>query len=535
MNRRARSKSRSRNVRFPRPTTPARAGPSRAVSQTRKGRKRTRPNPGAGAPIALRAMRAPRNNNTCILRGTDIVDVIRVSNTNTLGTVLYSFEYNPALLAGTRLKSMAGNWLRWRPVRTRIGVQGSAPTIIGGQVGVMWLSDAKERLPRVPLNLLRKVGATEPHMLVTLWDKKWMSVNTPPVQRWLYVNPSEDDSRHGRFVVVITGDTTTYTGYINLTLQLDWVVAFDSTDVTEEETTSQIVRADEGYYPYFSTYSSKLTIGPDRVTLSENSSGGYNNLVRFSKMLPDTVYVPDDTIELYTSTTVKSKVGAVVRMKEVTDPLVWVFQKESDAQEYIKTSDINKVAKFYVSGGWSTGNPNYRSKVVSLFGPQQVLPAYEPSGPGVSQLQANVGAIADGGVRIDPEFNKVSVSNATHAGLPVPLEVISIDGSSIPLLERHARIAGVKVLPASAQTVNVAAELLETEPEGSEKSFEVVEDRTFLDSTTLTIDYDREYTRHPTGHDIFLTGPSDIPSTADGLRRVMRLCEERLRTLHLEQ
>lgn len=315
--------------------------------------------------MAVAAPRLRQIRNTVVMSGTEVLSILNLQMGTKAGRVLMYQAFNPVVLDGTRLASLAKNFMRWKPISLRLGLVGAAPTTTPGQLAMCWVADPRERLPTGELAMVRKVGAISPRVISHLWENKWLIINRQPIQKWLYTNPKEEDAFHGAFLVVCMAGLSGGTGVVQTTLQLDWKICFDGSDVNAEDDETQLVNADEGYYPYFTTYSSHLP-QTDRLTVMNGTQGGYAEICRFSLAEPDLVYVPvkSDALKYYDTQGQEKNVAAIVRMKEVPDPLMWCFATTADATKYVQKGDISNVIKYYKGGEWAVGNPLFKPKAL---------------------------------------------------------------------------------------------------------------------------------------------------------------------------
>lgn len=292
-----------------------------------------------------------------VVTGEDILSVQTFRSTELGGgSVLAQYQISPRAFHGTRLAQMASMWNRWCPIHLTFTARSTAPTIAGGIVAAAWSSDDKELLPRDQVSLVRKLGVLPHVQQGAFWQPIVVNVTEAPVQRWLYTDLGQDDTFHGCFILVCVGAPSSITGTVDFTVSLKWTVRFEAPDIiTSHSEPTIVVRADDGYDPYFTTFSG--SVNNSKLTLECASAGGYSSIVRFSAMVPGVVYEPaSDTLSYYKksgATYTTESVGALVRMKERPEPFVWCFASKDEANEYLKTSDISHVLDYAKAGPWS--------------------------------------------------------------------------------------------------------------------------------------------------------------------------------------
>lgn len=297
--------------------------------------------------------------------GSDILAVLDVSSATRSGKVLAMLQVNPLMFPKTRLEAVAQLWKRWAPIRLELGFQTTLPTTAGGQFVVGWTPDLKVNLPNDITSQMRMVNVMQPHKILHGWESVSIVPNAPVSQKWLYIEMGNepDDSCYGTFVILMTGAPILSGGNFQVTISLKWDIKFDSPALGALESEDQIIQADEGYYPYFTTYSSHLPTGfTDRLTMQENSNGGYSSIVRFTQAEVGEIYVPlkSDSIQYYDDKSELKNVGALVRMKEVADPFMWCFVDVAHAAAYISNSAASYVLAYTKGGPWTAGNPNLK-------------------------------------------------------------------------------------------------------------------------------------------------------------------------------
>ncbi|QKN22689.1 coat protein, partial [Erysiphe necator associated tombus-like virus 6] len=270
---------------------PAQNTSRRTAPTSRRGRRGNGSARGRMVGVAARTRQPRSSRQSCLMRGSDILAIVDVPVSTKAGTVLYTQVINPAAMQGTRFYSLASNWMRWQPKKFRFTVQGAAPTTAAGLINVAWAADHKEKMPRNPMMVLRKVGAMEPRVLARLWEPRSLTIQRPSQQRWLYVDPDQDDSHYGQLVVTCAGGSAGYTGTVQLTVAMEWDVMFDGPDVMVEEELEEFLQADTGYAPYYTTATSHLTLTTG-LTLMNGNQGGYNEICRFTQARTGVYYTP---------------------------------------------------------------------------------------------------------------------------------------------------------------------------------------------------------------------------------------------------
>lgn len=311
--------------------------------------------------IARITKQMPQNRSSVVLSGSDIITALQIPSSVKIGRVLLSQQISPRLMQGTRLALQASAWQNWKPISMKFRFQGAAPTTAAGQLAVAWAADEAEYLPTNPTAILRKMGSFSPNALLQLWETRVLTLNKKPYQRMLFTDPSHEDSRFGELLAVVVSGIQGFSGSVSVMVTLDWVVRFENPDLPSQQEVEEAIVADEGYYPYFTSYSTHLT-NADRLTIFSSTNGGYGNIARFSEALPDTIYVPvkEDALKYYSSSSNEKYVAALVRMKEVPDPLMWCFANINDAKDYVKASTVSSVIKWTKDGDWTTGNPLWK-------------------------------------------------------------------------------------------------------------------------------------------------------------------------------
>lgn len=317
-----------------------------------------------GNALSTGQFRSTATADHSVVTGTDVLATFTVSGQTKGGRILTSTSVNPVLFSGTRISQTAALWTRWRPLSLTFEVQTALSTAAGGQLIFGWTPDFNARLPTNDVSLVRYVASLQPNMMFHGWEKATITPRAQPSQKWLFLTDQEnqEDSHYGRIILVLMSPPSITSEY-GVTVNLKWKVEFDSPHLAEEDLPSEMLQADEGYYPYFSTYSGHLPEGfTDRLTFEENSSGGYSSIVRFSDMKPDTVYAPvkSDAVQYYDKSGNLKDLPAIVRAKEVSDPFAWGFASEEDARSYIKSGGASKIIQWYKSGPWCTGNPLWK-------------------------------------------------------------------------------------------------------------------------------------------------------------------------------
>ncbi|QKN22717.1 coat protein [Erysiphe necator associated tombus-like virus 1] len=332
-----------------------------------RGRGRRAPRGRRRVPLSSPAKQLRPVQSSVVISGTDIVALLKASKTTKVGSVLFMQPLNPRMLEGTRLALQATAWQNWRPLSLRVRFEGAAPTTVSGQLCAAWAADDREKLPTAQLALLRKMGAMQPNVFMQMWETKTLRVTKPPVQRTLFCDPKREDSRHGVLMAAVTSPPTGFDGTVTITVALDWTIRFESPDIPSQVEDEELAQADEGYYPYFTSASTHLN-NSDRICLFSSTTGGYANIARLSSMRTDEVYVPvtADACKYYDSASALKNVGAIVRMKETGDPLVWCFDTKENAAEYVKSGDISKILKWTKDGPWVAGNPLWKPGTVGL-------------------------------------------------------------------------------------------------------------------------------------------------------------------------
>lgn len=298
--------------------------------------------------------------------GTDVLLSLNVSASQK-PMILARIALNPSLMEDTRLAQVASLWDRWRPNRVTLSVQAAVPSVSGGQCMIAWTSDHDHKMPPDALGRMRSAAAMQPSKIFHLWERASITPQLAPQQKWLWVDHQQGaDSYYGVFYILLTGTPSMMTGSFNLTCTLDWDVTFDTPQLTEF-TEEAVVQADTGYFPYFTTYTSHLTL-TDRMTLQENSNGGYSSIVKFSEMEADMVYTPmkADQLRYYDGSGNLKSVGALVRMKEVTEPFVWCFADTTHAFAYIRDGTTSYILGCNKAGPWCDGNPNWKRADTSV-------------------------------------------------------------------------------------------------------------------------------------------------------------------------
>lgn len=321
----------------------------------RRGRGRGRGN----AVLARASLRQYQPTSDIIITGSDIIASLDIPTGASPGRVFIRQTLNPRDLPGTRLSLQSQAWQLWRPLSFTFKLSGAASSVTNGQLAMVWVADPDEHLPKDPVSLLRKVGSLN-NVYCKLWESRQMTLQQPPVQRMLYCDTSRPDSRHGAVIVACTASTGAYQGSVNVVLSVDWKVKFESPDLPSSEESSELIEADNSYAPYYTSGSSHLTQS-DRLTCFSSNNGGYGNITRFTNPLADVVYTPVSADQLnYSFNKQKLYVKALVRMKEVPDPLMWCFASVELAEAYIKTGTITNIIKWEADGDWCKGNPLWK-------------------------------------------------------------------------------------------------------------------------------------------------------------------------------
>nr|QPZ88362.1 structural protein precursor [Soybean thrips tombus-like virus 7] len=338
----------------------AKAGAKTANKARKAGRGRRRQAQPLAAAYPSKQLRGV--TSSVVISGRDIIVSVNVASGTPAGRTLMQLQLNPRLLTGTRLDLQSKAWQMWRPLTMNFHIQGTASSAAAGQLGVAWAADPHEVMPSNTTALLRKIGSFMPNAMIKPWESRTIAVTRAPVQRMLYCDPKAPDSTHGALLLACTATTSGYTGSFGVTVSLDWTVRFESPDMPTADEVEEVVTADSGYFPYFVSSSSHAPF-TDRALVYCSTQGGYSNISRFSTALVDTVYEPVTSTQLqyYASdkTTLKN-VAALVRMKEVPDPLMWCFDSVKNAAEYIKTGSSAHILQNYKDGPWCEGNPLWK-------------------------------------------------------------------------------------------------------------------------------------------------------------------------------
>nr|WBY66493.1 MAG: putative coat protein [Eriocheir sinensis tombusvirus 3] len=325
-------------------------------------KKRTKQHPTrASAPVQLGAMQKPANRLSVVERGSDVLAVTTVNAVSLHpGSLLTRAVISPRKFEGTRLWQQSNMWSRWSPVSLTFRVSSTCPSTGGGLYALAWSADDREMLPVDPTALARKLGVMPYFCQANFWEHCTIRVAEPPIQKWLYTNVGQDDIHHGCFILVCIAPPLAITGSISFTVELDWVIRFDSPDIDLQSVspTEYYIRPDAGYDPFFTTGSTHLDTST-KLTLESSSAGGYSSIVRWSQADTSTVYVPQlsSVLAYYKDKDGKEKltgVKAFVRMKERAEPFLWCFLTEDKAKAYVATGDVANIMDYVAAGPWTT-------------------------------------------------------------------------------------------------------------------------------------------------------------------------------------
>lgn len=328
----------------------ARKFASSAAMQQHKAAAHGGSNKPPNANVARRRNGPPRSFSMPVttLSGSDIVATTVVLAGGTAGRALLCVRINPRALEGTRLAQLSECWARWRPSNLRFRVSCAGASTTFGTVLVGWTPDTIATFIGASRANLSRVSTCRPNAEIRLSSSAALNIPVESSRKWYLTSGVPDDTTHGSFLVVIGAVTGGYSGYVSVTVHLDWVVGFEGVDLESDHADDDLLRPDAGWDHLFTT--SDGSFDASVLTFKMHHGG---DMVAWSAAHPARVYTLAGTTKVpyynQAGQLLYCQYFAAVQGYKI--PGMLLFATSEDADAYIKTGVVSKALPYYKSCG----------------------------------------------------------------------------------------------------------------------------------------------------------------------------------------